>query len=270
LRFESITFDECLLAQEENVDRIEYPFLTIVIPAYNEELRLPDSLLKIANFLRQQTYRSEVLVVENGSTDRTAWMVEEFQANHVKPDDPFEIRLLHSAKGKGAAVKMGMLTGCGQYFFLCDADLSMPIEEIEQFLLPQLLKSYDVIIGSREASGARRYNEPFHRHLLGRVFNLLVHALIIPNIKDTQCGFKCFTHRAVHSIFPCITIDGWGFDIEVLYIAHQRGFRVIEIPIQWYYMENSRLSPLQDSLRMFRELLQVHKKGQAGLYNPHN
>ena len=189
-------------------------FLTIVIPAYNEEKRLPGSLEKIGNFLREQPYRSEVLVVENGSTDGTSDVVRDF-ASTVAANDPFTVELLHSAQGKGAAVKTGMLVGKGAYLFICDADLSMPIEEVSKFLPPALAAgSFDVAIASREIPGAVRYNEPGYRHLMGRVFNLIVRTLIIPGIEDTQCGFKLFTQAAANEIFPYQTINGWGFDPE--------------------------------------------------------
>ena len=168
------------------------PYLTIIIPAYNEAQRIPHSLTKIATFLRAQSYSTEILVVENRSTDHTSAVVRAF-VQTVSATDPFTLELLHSVPGKGAAVKTGMLVGKGDYLFICDADLSMPIEEIAKFLPPeQEPGGYDVAIASREIAGAVRYNEPFYRHLMGRVFNFVVRKLIIPGIEDTQCGFKMF------------------------------------------------------------------------------
>jgi len=245
---------------------VQQPFLTIVIPAYNEEKRLPGSLEKIVEFLRNQPYTAEVLVVENGSTDSTSDVVRSF-AESVAHDDSFTIELLHSAQGKGAAVKTGMLVGKGEYLFICDADLSMPIEEVNKFLPPQRAAgTFDLAIGSREIAGAVRYNEPAYRHLMGRVFNFIVRSLIIPGIEDTQCGFKLFTAAAAQDIFPYQTINGWGFDPEVLYIANSRKLRVVEVPINWYYMTDSRVNPVRDTINMLREVLRVRRNGRRGMY----
>lgn len=242
------------------------PFLSIIIPAYNEEHRLPGSLEKIRRFLHTQTYRSEVLVVENGSTDDTSGVVQRFRAS-VDPEEPFSVHLLHSVPGKGAAVKVGMLAGKGDYLFICDADLSMPIEEVNKFLPPQMdVSQYDVAIASRETPGAVRYNEPTYRHVMGRVFNFVVRTLIIPGVDDTQCGFKCFTRAAAQQIFPYQTINGWGFDPEVLYIARLRGLNLIEVPINWYYMTESRVSPIRDTINMVREVLRIRQNGRRGVY----
>ncbi len=198
------------------------PFLSIIIPAYNEERRLPPTLAKISTFLRGQPYASEILVVENGSQDNTAAVVEQFAAEQVTPADPLRVRLLHSAQGKGAAAKHGMLAAHGEYRFICDADLAMPIEEITKFLPPTLQRgSYDIAIASREAPGAVRYDEPAYRHLMGRIFNTLVRVMAVPGIQDTQCGFKMFSRQAAEVIFPLQQLSGWSFDVEVLYIARQ-------------------------------------------------
>ena len=242
------------------------PYLTIIIPAYNEAQRIPHSLTKIATFLRAQSYSTEILVVENRSTDHTSAVVRAF-VQTVSATDPFTLELLHSAPGKGAAVKTGMLAGKGDYLFICDADLSMPIEEIAKFLPPeQEPGGYDVAIASREIAGAVRYNEPFYRHLMGRVFNFVVRKLIIPGIEDTQCGFKMFTREAAAQVFPYQTIDGWGFDPEVLYISRIRGLHLIEVPINWHYMAESRINPLVDTIKMVREVLRIRRNGQRGLY----
>jgi dolichyl-phosphate beta-glucosyltransferase len=246
---------------------VQRPFLTLVIPARNEEKRLPDSLQKIGDFLRRQPYQSEVLVVENGSTDDTSGVVQRF-GTLLSPEDPFTIELLHSAPGKGAAVKTGMLVGKGDFLFICDADLSMPIEEVEKFLPPNIdPQRFDVAIASREIAGAIRYDEPAYRHLMGRVFNFIVRKLIVPGIEDTQCGFKCFTHNAAQEIFPHQTINGWGFDPEVLYIARVRGLCLVEVPINWYYMAESRVNPIRDTINMLREVLRIRRNGQRGIYN---
>lgn len=236
------------------------PFLTIVIPAWNEEQRLPGTLEQITAYLDQQSYAAEVLVVENGSTDRTTEIAEAFAARFAY------IRVLHSPQGKGAAVKMGMLAGRGAYLYVCDTDLAVPIEEIAKFLPPQI-SEYDVAIASREAPGARRYNEPFYRHLMGRVYNIIAQLIVVPGIKDTQCGFKCFNRQAARAIFSVQVMSGWGFDVEVLFIARRWGHRIVEVPVNWYYGKGSRISPVKDSLRMLGELWQVRRNGSRGLYD---
>ena len=248
-------------------DSTQAPFLSIIIPAYNEERRLPPTLQTIADFLRAQPYRAEVVVVENGSIDNTSQVVERFCAEQLLPDDSFVVTLLHSAPGKGAAVKHGMLAAHGDYLFICDADLAMPIEEITKFLPPALKRnSFAIAIASREAAGAVRYAEPGYRHLMGRVFNWLVRVMAVPGIQDTQCGFKMFTREAAAIVFPLQRIDGWSFDVEVLYIARLYGLRLVEIPIRWYYQTDSRVRPFQDTLNMVRELLKIRRNGRKGLY----
>jgi dolichyl-phosphate beta-glucosyltransferase len=246
----------------------EQPFLSIIIPAYNEELRLPPTLQQIANFLRQQTYTAEIIVVENGSTDKTAAVVEEFCSAAIQPDDPFHVRLLQTPQGKGAAVKHGMLKARGNFLVMSDADLAVPIEEVTKFLPPALdPRSFDIAIASREGAGAVRHDEPFHRHLMGRIFNFLVRTLAVPGVQDTQCGFKCFTREAAFFLFPLQRIDGWGFDVEILHIASRHGLRMVEVPVHWYYGQNSRIRPIQNTISMVVELLRIRLNGRRGYYD---
>ncbi len=248
--------------------KYEQPFVSIIIPAFNEEKRLPPTLARVAGFLRAQPYRSEVLIVENGSTDQTAAVVERFIADKVSANDPFEVRLLHSDPGKGAAVKRGMLAGRGDFLVISDTDLAVPIEELNNFLPPVVArKNYAITIASREIPGAIRHDEPAYRHLMGRVFNFLVRIMAVHGIHDTQCGFKCFSRQATHQVFPLQTIDGWGFDVEVLYIAQQHGLPIIEIPVNWYYGEDSRVSPMRDTVNMLSELFRIRRNGRRGLYD---
>ena len=178
------------------------------------------------------------------------------------------MRLLHSSQGKGAAVKHGMLVAQGDYRFICDADLAMPIEEIAKFLPPaQHRGSYDIAIASREAPGAVRYDEPAYRHLMGRVFNSLVRFMAVPGIQDTQCGFKMLNRQAAELIFPLQRLDGWSFDVEVLYIARCHNLNLVEIPIHWYYQTDSRVRPVHDTISMVQELLKIRRNGRRGLYD---
>ncbi len=233
------------------------PFLSLIIPAYNEEQRLPRTLTQIQAFLSEQPYESEVLVVENGSTDQTAAVVEEFA-----PD----VRLLREPeRGKGLAVRRGMMESAGDYRFICDADLSMPIDEVNRFLPPNL-DAYDIAIASREVPGAVRHNEPAYRHWIGRVFNLVVRTMAVPGFQDTQCGFKCFTAEAAEVLFPLQRLDGWTFDVELLYVALRMGYRVKEVPINWYYFPGSRVRIVQDSWLMLADLFRIRSNWRRGLY----
>jgi dolichyl-phosphate beta-glucosyltransferase len=239
-------------------------FLSIVVPAYNEEKRLPDSLPRIIQFVQQQEYSIEVIVVDDGSTDRTADIVREFQKQA-----PFITLLQVDHGGKGHAVRAGMMQAHGEYLFLCDSDLSMPIEEVTKFL-PPALDSYDLAIASREIEGARRYDEPGYRHLMGRVFNLIVRLLAVRGIQDTQAGFKCFRRDAARQLFPLQTIDGWGFDVEILFIGQRHGMKIVEVPINWYYKNRSQVRPIQDTYNMFREALTVRLNAWQGRYKSVN
>lgn len=238
----------------------EICFLSIIIPAYNEERRLPESLPQIIDFVRRQDFSIEVLVVDDGSTDQTANIVREFQK-----EAPFINLLQVDHGGKGHAVKAGMVQARGEYLFLCDSDLSMPIEEISKFL-PPAFDGYDLAIASREIEGARRYDEPAYRHLMGRVFNLIVRMMTVRGIQDTQAGFKCFRRDAAHQLFPLQTIDGWGFDVEILFLAQSHGMQIVEVPINWYYKSRSQVRPIQDTYNMFREALKVRLNAWRGRY----
>ena len=240
---------------------MEKPFLSIIIPAHNEAQRLPPSLEQIDNFLQEQSYSTEVIVVENGSNDGTFEIAKAFEKRI-----PF-LRVFHEeARGKGLAIKRGMLEAVGQYRFLCDADLSMPIEQVNRFLPPNL-ESVDVAIGSREVPGSRRYNEPPYRHFIGRIFNTMVRWLVLPGLQDTQCGFKCFHEIVAEAVFPLQRLDGMSFDAEVLYIARKKGFKIVEVPIDWYHDPDSRVRLVKDSLRMGLDLISIRLRDLQGKYD---
>jgi dolichyl-phosphate beta-glucosyltransferase len=236
------------------------PKLSIIIPAYNEEYRLPNTLKKITAWMQTITFVVELLIVENGSQDRTTEIAESYARQFDN------IIVLHSSKGKGAAVREGMLHGKGEYLFICDADLSMPIAEIENFL-PPCATGYHIVIGSREAPGARRYNEPFHRHLIGRIFNEIVRVFVVPGFADTQCGFKLFQREVARDVFMRQTISGWTFDVEVIYLALKYGYRVAEVPINWYFNPDSRISILKDTWQMFYDLVRIRLNDWRCVYD---
>ena len=236
------------------------PFLSIIIPAFNEETRIAQTLDTVVSYVRSQGYTWEVVVADDGSQDRTAALVEVAAREHP---EILLVRLDH--RGKGWAVKGGMMEAKGQYRFLADADLSMPIEHLERFLPPHLA-DFDVAIGSREAPGARRFHEPVSRHLMGRAFNGIVQLLAVRGFTDTQCGFKCFDAQAAETLFPLQRAQGFGFDVEVLFLAQRLGLRIKEVPIDWYYHEGSKVKPLRDSFLMLNDLLSVRWNSLRGRY----
>ena len=245
-----------------NYTLMTYPlFLSIIIPAHNEENRLPGSLALIDAFLNQQAYGYEVIVVENGSSDDTVGVTEQFAAGH-----PYVKLMVVGTRGKGLAVKAGMLAAQGEYRFICDADLSMPIEEIAKFLPPKVNGSYDVAIGSREAPGAIRYDEPWYRHFMGRVLNWIIKILAVRGFEDTQCGFKMFHGPAAEDLFQVQTLSGIGFDIELLFVAKKRGYTILEIPINWYFSDESRMRLVGDSLAAVLEIFQIRRNWRDGVY----
>jgi dolichyl-phosphate beta-glucosyltransferase len=238
------------------------PFLSIVIPAHNEEHRLPPSLQKIDTFLRTQPYSAEVLVIENGSQDRTVEV-----ANDFARQAPYLRVISEAQRGKGLAVRRGMLEARGEYRFICDADLSMPIDQVNRFLPPNLAHA-EVVIGSREIRGAVRYHEPVYRHLIGRGFNSIVRWMALPGLQDTQCGFKCFCARAAENVFSRQSLSGMSFDVEVLFIARRLGYTIQEVPIDWYFDPDSRVRLVKDSLGMFWDLLTIRRNARQGYYDP--
>jgi len=234
-------------------------FLSVIIPAHNEENRLPGTLEQVFHFLEKQSFTSEVIIVENGSSDRTLNVAQEFSATHKN------FQVMQSERGKGAAVRRGMLEAKGEYCFMCDADLSMPVDEISKFI-PPALEGFDIAIASREAKGAVRYNEPPYRHFGGRGINFIIQLFILPGLNDTQCGFKCFRAEVAKDIFKYQTLHGWSFDIELLYIARRRGYRVKEVPIHWYHFSDSKVSALRDAVRMIQDIFRIHANAWRGKY----
>lgn len=238
------------------------PLLSIVIPAYNEAApdRLPNSLKQITAFVASQPYKIEVIIVNNNSTDDTLAIAEKVAGEY----DYIRV-ITETTQGKGAAVRAGMNIATGDFLFICDADLSMPIEEVVKFLPPQNT-DYDIAIASREAKGAKRIGEPEMRHIMGRVFNFIVKVLAVRGLNDTQCGFKCFKREVANDIFPYQTINGWAFDVELLFIAQKRGYNIIEVPITWYYKAQSKIKPFGDSIKMVMETLKVRRNWKQGVY----
>ena len=234
--------------------------ISIVVPAYNEAARIGVTLETLCEHFQQRSWDWEIRVVDDGSTDQTAGIAQSFAA-----EEPRLVVQREPHRGKGGAVKAGLLAAKGWHRFMCDADLSMPISELKSFL-PPLLDGYDVAIGTREGIAARRVGEPRSRHLVGRMFNLAVQRLVLPGIEDSQCGFKMFTAAAVQAILPDTLVDGWAFDVEMLAIARAKGLRIVEVPIEWHYRSESRLSVARDGLSMLREILAIRSRTSGGAY----
>jgi dolichyl-phosphate beta-glucosyltransferase len=243
---------------------LDTPFLSLIIPAHNEETRLPDTLRQVLEYADKQAYPIEVLVVENGSTDHTFQIAQDFAAHHPA------IRVYqNNQRGKGRAVRQGMLAAQGEFRFMCDVDFSMPVEEIGKFL-PPFQEGYDIAIASREAAGAVRHGEPSYRHIIGRIYNGLIRILALPGLQDTQCGFKCFRGSVAVDLFKRQTLTGWSFDVEILFIARQLGYKIIELPIHWYYNPHSKINVLRDSFKMGVDLITIRLNGLRGVYTHPN
>jgi len=161
------------------------------------------------------------------------------------------------------------IASTSEFAFMCDADLSMPIEELNNFLPPQL-EGIDISIASREAPGSIRYHEPHFRHLGGRLMNWLIQLFILPGLNDTQCGFKCFSAKATKDLFNHQTLPGWSFDIELLYIARQRGYKIQEIPIPWYFRQESKVNAVRDALQILMDIQTIRRNSNQGIYDPEN
>ncbi|HLG73438.1 MAG TPA: dolichyl-phosphate beta-glucosyltransferase [Chloroflexota bacterium] len=252
----------------------DQPLLTVVIPTYNERQRIGATVERVAEFLREQPFESELLIVDDGSADGTADLVESLR-NGSRPNLGV-VRNDH--RGKAYTVRTGMLAARGKYVLFSDADLSTPIEEVGRFL-PYLEEGYEVVIGSREAPGAQRFHEPATRHFMGRVFTRLVQLVTGQRFEDTQCGFKAFSREAAREIFSRVQLYGpdapviararvTGFDVELLFLARKLGMRVREEPVRWYYSAGSKVDPLRDSFQNLLDVLKVRFYDFRGRYGP--
>lgn len=233
--------------------------LSIVIPAYNEEERIASTLEAIHVYRSGLDYDSEVIVVDDGSTDDTVSVVHD-----ACPD--VQVISYHPNRGKGHAVRAGMTAAKGAYRLFYDADASTPIEEVDK-VWPSFDAGADIVIGSRSLPESDvRIHQPWYRENMGRVFNIIIRALGVTRFPDTQCGFKAFTAHACDVVFPRQTIERFSFDAELLYIARKHGLRVEQVPIRWFNCPHTSLNPLSDSARMFWDALTIRFKDAMGRY----
>jgi len=241
--------------------------LTVVIPAYNEEKRIGSTLERIIGYLEERSFSWEIVVVNDGSKDQTTRIAREILSGcerHMVIDRKFN-------RGKGYSVRQGMLAGHGRFQLFSDADLSTPIEELERLLPPLESGEVQVSIGSRALQDSRvEVHQPWWRESMGRGFNLFVRLIAMGGLKDTQCGFKCFTREAARAIFSVARIDGFGFDVEALYLARKFGYGIAEIPVRWVNSPDSKVHPLADSSKMLADLLRIRFTDIRGGYRSGN
>ncbi|MCK4669663.1 MAG: glycosyltransferase family 2 protein [Nanoarchaeota archaeon] len=238
-------------------------FLSIIVPAYNEEKSIKrKNPQKFYDFFKKHFKHFELVFVDDGSKDQTYNLLKEFAKGKK------EVCVLTNGinRGKGYAVKHGFLKAKGDYMLFSDIDLATPSEEIFK-LMPYTKKGYDVVIGSRVIKGAEiKVYQPLYRQLMGKAFNRIVQILAVPGVWDTQCGFKIFSRRAVNAIVPWQTIDRWGFDVELLFLARKNKYQIKEVPITWVNDEDSRLSTIKASYQMLSEVLKVRLNHLSGKY----
>ena len=242
---------------------MSYPQYSIVIPAYNEAARISGALESVIACVRERGWSAEVVVVDDGSRDKTAELVRAFAANAP------EVRLLQNPgnRGKGYSVRHGILQSFGEVVMFTDADLSAPIEEAEG-LFAALAEGADIAIGSRWLERTRQtIRQPLYRQFFGRCFNGVTRAVMGLPYADTQCGFKAFTRAAAQTVFQLQTIERWGFDPEILFIALKRGYHVAEVPVSWAHDERSRISYLKDGMRMLEDIAIVRWNALLGRYS---
>lgn len=240
------------------------PELSVVIPVYNEQTRVGRTLEEALGYLRAKRLAAEVLVVDDGSDDRTLEVVGKFRKRAAGLQS---LRVLRHEvnRGKGAAVRTGALAAKGEVVLFMDADNATPLSEYEKFR-PLLREGVDVVVGSRAVDRSQvKVAQPFYRQALGRLANLLIQFLVVPGIWDTQCGFKAFTRKAALQIFPLQTIERFGFDFELLFLAHQKGFGMREVPVQWFNSPYSKVR-LKDYWGTLVELFVIRLNDWKGLY----
>jgi dolichyl-phosphate beta-glucosyltransferase len=238
--------------------------LSVVIPAFNESQRLGKTLEQTVAYLKQQPYSSEIWVVNDGSTDATSDLVKTFIAKDVQNEVRVHLISLKRNGGKGAAVRTGVLAAQGDVVLFMDADNSTPVSEYEH-LVPFLHQGLEVVIGSR-ALREVEVKQPLYRQWMGKIFNVMVRKITVPNIQDTQCGFKAFQRETILKIFPYQTIQQFGFDVELLFIARKRKYRIQEVPVIYRNAMGSKVHPIRDAARMFLNLFEIRFKDFFGKY----
>ncbi|MFA4043961.1 MAG: hypothetical protein HZRFUVUK_000743 [Candidatus Fervidibacterota bacterium] len=241
------------------------PLVSVVIPAYNERNRLPQTLKRIIDYARQRRLHCEIIVVDDGSEDDTS-EVALLTANELSFGDLRVIRYTPNM-GKGFAVRSGMLASRGRFILFTDADLSTPIEELDKLLKPIADGLCDIAIASRALPDSKlQVRQPLFRELLGRAFNVVVQALLLPGIKDTQCGFKCFRRETAFDVFPRQRVFGFAFDVEILFIARKLGYRIVEVPVCWINSPETKVKLFKHGFQMLLHVLLIRWNAFCGKY----
>lgn len=246
------------------------PHLSVIIPAYNEEPNFKKATIdQVPAYLEKQNYTWEILIVDDGSDDNTAKLADDFAKKHKNV-----VVVKNPHQGKAETVKTGVEKAQGELILFTDFDQATPIDEVDRLL--SFFPEYDIVIGSRQLPGAKREKEPFHRHVMGIVFNLVVQTIAVRGIWDTQAGFKCFKSEVAKKLFGQLKVYGVGkkvqgalvtaFDVELLFIAKKRGYKIKEVPIVWHHVATTRVNPLKDSARMFRDVLRIRANDLKGVY----
>jgi len=259
---EFILYSNGMSSEQRLTTDSQRPTYSIIIPAYNEAMRVSATLERVLAYIAEQGWEAEVIAVNDGSRDKTAEIIRGFAERNPR------VQLLENPgnRGKGYSVRKGMLHAQGEILLFSDADLSSPIEEAEK-LLAAITAGADIAIGSRWLrSDLQTQRQPLYRQLFGRTFNLMLRITLGLNFKDTQCGFKAFTRRAASTIFALQKIERWGFDPELLYLANKFGLKVAEIPVAWAHNEGTRINPLRDGTKMFLEMLKIRWNAISGKY----
>jgi len=239
--------------------------LSVVIPAFNEEPRLRKTVERISDYLGQRTYVSEIIVVDDGSSDGTVRVAEECASARGR----VRIVLNGTNRGKGYSVRHGVEEARGDYVLFSDADLSTPIEDLEMLFPKLTAEGYDIAIGSRALVESNvRVHQPWYRELMGKIFNKIVRTFTVRGIQDTQCGFKLFKAGIARELFSMQRVERFSFDVEVLFLARKRGYRIAEVPVTWYNSPRSRVSLLGDPFRMFLDVLKIRCYDMKGHYPP--
>lgn len=237
------------------------PFLSVVIPCLNEETRLGLTLQKLTDYFRQKDYRWQVVVVDDGSTDRTT----EVPARYLSEDQRLVLKN-DGNRGKGYSVRRGVLAATGEYVLISDADLSTPIYEWERFQ-PRLEEGYDLVIGSRSLPDSNVVKrQSWYRQGMGRVFNRIIRFLVVDDFIDTQCGFKAFRREVGVRLFEKMRIDHFCFDVELLFLAKKAGLKILELPVEWHNSEDSRVRIFQDSSKMLWDAFRIRANALLGRY----